>query len=192
MKLALALHGLTPLVAHNTRLANPLDPYAVRLKEITRKAAKDRTDEDIIEAMRVESRGAIYETPEGLVGWPVENVWRCIQEASRAFKLGQHVKRGLLFDATVEPLEIGGEVHQVDAFLADPTNIDYRSMRVKASRVMRSRPIFRDWSLRVNFDALEDVLDLRVLSPVLERAGRLTGMGDSRPVGGGRFRVEVL
>ena len=68
---------------------------------------------------------------------------------------------------------------------------DVRAVRVQASRVMRCRPIFRDWSLE--FTAMHDpsVMAGRAIAEALEIAGQQIGLGDFRPKFG-RFTVESL
>lgn len=182
MKLTLHLTGERPMLQHNGRLANPLDPNTRALKALT--AKRKKTDEDLVDIMRAEARGALYETPEGLVGLPTQNVWRSVKDAATAFKRGRDIERGLIGSDEVEPLLIFGEKVDAVAFLADPANIDYRPVVVQRARTMRARPLVRGWSTSHTFELLEDVIDPRDMVPILERAGRLVGVGDWRPTYG--------
>lgn len=182
MELTINLTGTRPMIQHNGRLANPLDPHTQALKALT--AKRKKTDEDLIEIMRTEARGAIYETPEGFLGLPTQNVWRTIKDAATAFKRGKDIERALLGDDGIEPLLVGGEKVTVDDFLSDPSNIDYRPVVVNRNRTMRARPLVRHWSSSHRFELLEDVIDPRDLAPILERAGRLVGVGNWRPTYG--------
>jgi hypothetical protein len=95
------------------------------------------------------------------------------------------LKRALLVDPlAVEPVLVGGETVKVDDFLADWSNIDYRAVPVMQSRTMRARPIVRDWSTTHTLDLLDDVVDVHVLDPIIERAGRLVGLCDWHPIYG--------
>lgn len=189
MKLILALTGERPMLQHNSRLANPIDPYTQRLKSITGKRKK--TDEDLVTIMRIEARGACWETHDGYLGVPTAAVWRCIFDAAKAFKLGQDIKRALLMSDAIEPLLVGGAKVKCDDFLSDPAHIDYRSVKVGTARTMRSRPIVPvGWQTTHTFELLSDVIDPRNLEPVIERAGRLVGLGDWRPTYG-TFSAEV-
>lgn len=188
MNITLRLTGTRPMLQHNGRLANPLDPFTQQVKALSSKRKK--TDEDLIALMRVEARGAIYETSDGMVGFPTQNVWRAIYDAATAYKQGANVKRALSYEDITPPLLISGDEVLADVFLKEPDNIDYRPVAVNRAKTMRARPIVRDWSCIHSFDLLDDVIDVRDLGPVLERAGRLVGLGDWRPTYG-TFTVTV-
>lgn len=176
------------MLQHNGRLANPLDPWTQQVKVLAAKRRK--TDDDLIQLLRAEARGASYETTDGLLGIPNQNVWRSIYDAATAFRRGADVKRALSFEDTMEPLRVAGELIEVEKFLSDAVNIDYRPVAVQRAKTMRARPVVRDWSSTHHFELLDDVIDARDLAPILERAGRLVGVGDWRPTYG-TFHVEV-
>lgn len=183
MNIELHITGTRPLLLHNGRLSNPIDPHTRALKALTGKRKK--TDEDLIEIMLTEARGSAYETPDNLLGFPTQNVWRCIYDAAKAYKQGENIKRALLAEDTIEPLYVDGADVDVDVFLKDPEHIDYRPVAVQRARTMRARPLVKNWSCAHRFELLEDVLDPRELVPILERAGRMVGLGDWRPTYGG-------
>jgi hypothetical protein len=190
MKLTVQLLGLRPLLMHNGRIANPIDPWTQRLKPLVGKRRK--TDDDYVAIMRIEARAAAYETGDNLLGFPTANVWRSVFDAAKAYKRGQDVRRALLFEETTEPLLVAGEPVDVDEYLADPDHIFYRAVRVQQNTTMRARPIIPlPWSTTHTFDVLEDVFDSRDLAPIFERAGRLIGVGDYRPTYG-QYRVEIV
>lgn len=188
MQLILNITGTRPMLMHNGRLANPIDPHTRELKQLT--AKRKKTDEDLIDIMRVEARGSAYETTDELLGYPTQNVWKCVYSAATAFKRGEDIKRALSAADTTELLLVGGEQIKVATFLEDPANIDYRPVKVMGKKTMRARPIVHDWATTHTFELLEDVMDPRDLVPILERAGRLVGLGDWRPTFG-TFTVEV-
>lgn len=183
-----AITGERPLLMHNKRLADPLNPHTRAMKELTSKRKK--TDEDLAKMIYVESRGAIYETPEGLVGLPVEAVWASFYEAGKAFKMGADIKRALIPDEIVVPLIIDGSKLNVEEYLAIEGNIDVRIVKVSGRSVNRSRPIVRDWSAEVEMELLTDIIDPDDLKKVVDRAGRLQGLLDFRPRYG-RYSVEM-
>ena len=72
MNLTIHLTGLRPMLPHSSRLADPINSYTMALAEITGKRRK--TQEDLMEMMRLEARGGCWETAEGLLGMPDANV----------------------------------------------------------------------------------------------------------------------
>lgn len=188
MKLTLTLTGDRPVLLHNGRLANPLDPYTQQLKALTSKRKK--TDDDLIAIMRVEARGGAYETSDNLLAFPTQNVWRSIYDAAKAYKRGEDIKRALLSSAAMEPLYVNGQTVDVDEYLSNPEHIDYRPVAVQRAKTMRARPVVHGWSTTHHFELLDDVIDPRDLGPIIERAGRLVGIGDWRPTFGG-FTCEA-
>lgn len=191
MEITITLTGICPMLQHNGRLANPIDPHTRALKELTAKRTK--TDDDLIRIMATEARGGCWETPSGLLGLPTAAVWRSIYDSAKAFKLGEQIKRALLFadPEYVDPLLIDGETQDCDIWVKDYDHIDYRPAKVQGRKVMRARPLIpAGWESTHTFELLDDVIDGRDLTPVIERAGRLTGVGDWRPTYG-RFEVTT-
>lgn len=182
MEIKLQLTGIKPLLSHNGRLANPLDPWSRKLSTLTGKRRK--TDEDYIALMMLEARASCYETPDGMLAFPTANVWRCIYDAAKAYKRGEDIKRALSFDDVNVPIYIKERSVTCDDFLADPANIDYRNVKVNGRKIMRARPMITNWASIHTFDVLTDVIDPNDLVPIIQRAGRLVGIGDWRPIYG--------
>lgn len=190
MKLRLRLTGTKPMLMHNSRLANPVDTYTVQLKELTGKRKK--TLEDHARIMHLEARGGIYETEDGLVALPTQNVWRSIQDGAKMVKLGKHCERGLFQVSETPPLLIDGATVSVKDFLDDPANIDYRTARNQKNTIMRARPIIpAGWQSDHELEFLEDVFDKSNFAPIFELCGRLVGVGDWRPRYG-TYEVAIL
>lgn len=189
MQLTVRITGERKLIQHNGRLANPIDPYSRALKEHTSKRKK--TDEDHVTIMQLEARAGCYETEDGMLGVPNVAVWRSIAEAATVFKRGKDIKKAVMHEDAITPLEIDGRSVACDEWLTDPNHIDYRAVRVGMARVMRSRPVIpAGWSSVHTFEVFDDVIDLRDLVPILERAGRLVGIMEMRPTCG-TFRVDI-
>lgn len=183
------LTGTQPLILHNGRLANPLDPYTRELGAISRKRGK--TDDDIAQMISIEARAAAYETPDGYIGLPDSNAWRSIQEAAKAYKRGQDVSRAVIYDPVrVAPITVDGELVQVEDYLAREGAIDYRPVGVQGRTVMRARPIIADWTTYHDFEVYTDIVMIEDLVQFVERAGRLQGVADHRPQYG-RFTATV-
>ena len=58
------------------------------------------------------------------------------------------------------------------------------------AKVMRTRPVFRNWSCTAVAQYDPDVLNLRDIEEIAADAGKLVGLGDWRPKHG-RFETQV-
>ena len=187
MKARIAIHGTTPLITHNIRLANPLDPIAKAMKVIS--AKRKKTEDDYLQLARLEFEGGLYLDSEVGPYVPGENVEKCIVEGARITKQGKQVERGLFVLDNVVPLVYKGP--RTPEALWDDENFRHTAaVRVGQQRVMRTRPIFRDWALDVEAEVDPGLLAPEVLQSILDDAGSMVGIGDHRPRFG-RFEATL-
>ena len=183
----ISMTGTTPLLMHSSRLADPLDPVAKALKRVTGKRVK--TDEDHEEMARIEHAGGLYlDDPLGPYV-PGENVARCLVEAARITKSGKKIEQGVVIDTDVNPLVYRGP-RDPDGLWADENFRHRASVKIGQQRVMRTRPLFREWE--VYADGIYDpaIINLGDLGEIAETAGARIGLGDWRPRFG-RFTATV-
>lgn len=183
------------LLMHNGRLANPLDPYTKALKAATVEAKRQKkTDEALIEVARVEFQGGLYHDDDIGPYLPCEAVQGMLVEGSRKAKQGREFVSVSVEEDRI-PLEYKGPRDR-DGLWANEKFRHSAGVKVSTSRVMRMRPIFRNWKATFTI-AIED--DAAVTPADVEKAlaiaGRKIGLGDWRPGsprGGrhGRFVVE--
>lgn len=183
----ITIEGTAPLLMHNSRLANPLDPATRALKKVTGK--RNKTEEDHAEMARLEFLGGLYHDPDIGPYIPGENIWRCLWDAAKKYKMGVKVKEGVFITSDINPLAYGGPREATELW-ADENFRHMASVKVGMSRTMRCRPQFREWRV-----AADGVLDPSLLEPsnlesIAETAGQLIGLGDWRPRFG-RFIAEV-
>lgn len=193
MKIQIELTGTTPLLMHSDRAVDKLHPDTVHLRkmtEATKGKGKD-TDENLMRLAHAEFLcGINCDDALGpfLYG---QQVWKACVEGARLTKMGKTVERGLVIhpDSIQVPLQYDGP--RAAQELWDAGWYHRCSVKVQMSRVMRTRPIFRAWSAKLNAEVADDVLKLDSLSDYLDTAGRLIGIGDGRSIGFGRFTAEV-
>jgi hypothetical protein len=184
-KIDCGITGVTPLLLHNGQLADPLNEWTIRLKEITAKRIKTQAIHE--EIARVEWYGSLYTNDAKRIGIPGEVIEAALQQGARQTKRGKDIPRGVIC-AGLWPLEYGGPLDP-DTLFADPNYHDRRGVVVQRSRTMRTRPIFKRWSLNFQLDYLPDVINVSDLQTILENTGQFIGIGDYRPRFG-RFDVE--
>jgi hypothetical protein len=188
MQITLTLEGTNPLLMHNERLANKLDPIVRQMAEITSKRKK--TDDDLLALARLEFEGGLYLNTQGPY-IPGYNVKRCFIDGGKINKLGKAVERAFTPMVAEVPLTYKGprDVQEMwDA--AGATFYDMRSVKVGTSKVTRCRPRFEEWELSLNAELDTSVLNLSEFEQVAVRAGLMVGLGDYRQRFG-RFDVTV-
>ncbi|MCP4568401.1 MAG: hypothetical protein GY841_12560 [FCB group bacterium] len=195
------LTGETELLMHNNRMANPLDKYA---QEMGKKSGKrKKTTEDIWELARIEWEGGLY-FYDGEIKLPVRVVNKCMERGATKQKNGMLWKTGCFIEEDYCPVRYSGKTISVRMRDEVPNPeldkhfkkyLHQSIVKVGQASILRSRPIFKDWSLE--FTALYDgsVINEQALVQAAKDAGRLVGMCDWRPEKGGqfgRFSVEVI
>ncbi|MFH0917033.1 MAG: hypothetical protein V1912_11405 [bacterium] len=196
MRIHVDVTGLTGLVMHNGRLADPLDPLAIELSRLTDK--RNRTEEEEREISDFEWLASLY-YEKGLGTYiPAENIVRCLRDAATVWKLGEavydfvHVSTDLFTadGAPVVPVKHDGpadprKLQKEDAFRLRKT------VKIGRNRTPRTRPIFRTWGMSFDIDLDDTDLNLSDFERIAERAGRLEGIGTARKLGYGRFAATL-
>jgi hypothetical protein len=188
MDFRITLEGTGPLLMHNARLSNPLDPAAKAIKKVSSK--RNKTEDDHAEMAHLEFIGSLYHDPDAGPYVPADNIWRCLYDAARKSKRGPKVKEGVLIITDVNPVAGYGRERDAERLWADENFRHFASAKVGQVRITRCRPIFRTW--RVEADGILDtnVLDFTELEQIAETAGSLIGLGDWRPKFG-RFKATI-
>jgi hypothetical protein len=174
----ITMTGTAPLLMHNSRLANPLDPMTKALKKVTGKRTK--TDDDHAEVARLEHAGSLYFDNEIGPYLPSDNIWRGLLDAAKKSKRGPRIKEGIVFTTDVNPISYRGP-RTLDGLWADENFRLMASVKVGMSRVMRCRPMFKNWSTEAEGILDPNILDLAELASIAETGGQLIGIGDWRP-----------
>lgn len=178
------IKGLTPLLMHNGRLADPLNPAAKALASLTKK--RNKTDDDHLEIRKCEWYGGLYTDDNGSPCLPGEVLEAALVEGAKKYKLGKVAKGAIIVDGNFA-LDYDGPKN-VDKLWAAGGFIKVAAVKVGMSKTMRARPMFPRWSC--TFDVLWDptmIADERQLRQIVEATG-MTGVGDYRPKYG-RFEV---
>lgn len=178
------IRGVSPLLMHNGRLADPLNPFAKAIKAISGKRKK--TDADYAEMAKIEFLGGLYTDEDGQAVIPGEVLEATIVAGAKTSKKGKAAKSAIIVDG-IFPLVYDGP-KSPDALFDDANYRHVVGVRVNQARVMRTRPKFNRWGLRFQVNYLPDVLDVAEVADFVAVAGRICGLGDGRPRFG-RFDV---
>jgi hypothetical protein len=168
--------GVAPLVLHNGQLANPLHPLTKALKRIAAKRSK--TEADLEELARLEWFGSLY-LQDGAPCLPGELLEAHLIESAKKRKKGPQARAGLYCEGNF-PLRYEGP-RDPERLWADPAFRLTVGVRVQRNRVMRTRPIFRTWTLTFTVTYNATLLDPDDIAEFLHVGGEQVGLGDWRP-----------
>lgn len=176
--------GVVPLLMHNGQLADPLNDLSKAIKKITSK--RDRTDADEEEKARLEWHGSLY-LKDGKPCLPGEILEAAFVAAAKKQKKGKQANAGIFCDDSY-PLTYDGARNPQELWADPQYRLTVRAV-VKQNSVMRTRPIFRDWSCNIQVRYDEGLLNEEDVNRIVRTTGEIVGVGDWRPKYG-RFTVE--
>lgn len=184
--------GVSPLLCHNGQTADQRNTYAKAIKAVSGKRKK--TDADYDEIARLEWLAGLYRIDGDLV-IPDYVIESTIIGGAKKSKRGPQAKCGLFFTEHAS-LQFAGKPETItDETLAEmfaSGNFTHTiGVKVGMAKVMRTRPMFRHWSINAIAQYDPDVLNLRDVEEIASDAGKLVGLGDWRPKHG-RFDAEVM
>lgn len=196
------LTGISPILLHNGQTADPLNRYAKAMKSLNSK--KQKTDEDYVAISRLEWFAGMYHfhsdgsdkiDDDGKVAVssdcrviiPAVNLEAALKAGAKKSKLGKSIEAGCFIEDDARLIYDGPD--DINAIYLDGRFINRSAVKVGMAKVMRTRPIFRKWSLSVVVSIDESVIEVRQVSKAWQDTGRLVGLGDWRPRFG-RFEVK--
>jgi hypothetical protein len=187
MDLQLNITGTAPLLMHNARLSNPLDPIARAMKKVSAKRSK--AEDDYQEIAHLEFLGGLYSDPDVGPYLPGDNMFRALIDAGRKRKLGIKVTSGVIVTSDINPIAYKGS-RDPEELWNEGGFIFQASAKVGQQRIIRTRPRFTTWATSATLYLDTEVLDLDDLTQLVDIAGRLIGLGDWRPRFG-RFEATL-
>lgn len=186
--LKIKVTGITPLMMHSDRLANPLAPETKAHKELTGKRKK--TEDDHLAIARSEFIAGAYWSERDGFYVPGQNFDATFLAGAKLQKMGTHWKRGaLVLENRVKLLHDGPTTPE--KLWESPAHVDCRGVKVGTAKVMRYRPIFLEWAAEMTVTVNTDVLDLQEAKKAISDAGALIGVCEYRPRFG-RFEVDYV
>jgi hypothetical protein len=181
------IEGVCPMLMHNGRLANPLNPHSQRIKVLA--AKRKKTEEDILALARAEFDGGLFweEGPGYVI--PGHNIGAAMIEGARKTKNGRQVESGA-FPKCDAVLSFEGSDKSPDELWEGGKHALLCTCGVGTRRVLRTRPMIpTGWRARVDVQYDENQVEEPTLFRALEDCGVQVGIGDWRPKYG-RFTVR--
>lgn len=178
--------GKAPLLMHNGSLADPTNPIVKAMKAIT--GNRKKTDEQYEQLALLEFRGGLYLNREGKVIVPSAVIEGSIRDGAKKSKLGKQFASAVMVNDDAL-LDYGDDLTPEEMFAQRDKYVSTMAVRVEKNRIMRTRPIFWEWSLEFTVDWDNEQINANNLRKAVDDAGVLVGIGDYRPKYG-RFDVE--
>ena len=192
-EISFSIRGLSPLLMHSGRkLTNPLHPLTKKIKVFSGK--RNKTEDDILALQKLEWLGGLYisEDPEvhvdgakvnfvggGKIVVPGEAIEATLRDGAKKNKLGTTFKSGVvILDDSILNYEGTTDLEEM---WESGEYADTRNVKVQRAAIMRTRPIFRKWSLDFTAHYLPTVVDPGQIHEALSVAGMMVGLCDYRP-----------
>ena len=180
------IEGEAPLLMHNGRLANPLNPITKAMGLITAIPTKKRTDANFQQLSDLEWEGGAYVDDEGHLYIPGENLDACIRDGAKKERCGKDVQAGVLCHDAKLIHPAGKPISKLRGL---PEYIDQRGVKIGLARIYRTRlrvplPWFAEFKVRWD-DGI--IADESTLLRYIESAGQ-RGILDYKPKFG-RFHL---
>lgn len=187
MKVTVQLVGTSPLLQHNVQLADPDNEFTKKIAAYTGKRKKTEDDRQAI--ARLEWFGGLY-LEDGRPVMPTRWLRKCFINSGKISKMGTAIARGLAFSDLNVPIAYDGPT-DLDDLYANPRFVNKDAIGIAMKKTMRTRPQFPNWAVVAEGVIMEDALDFDVFCKIVERAGKVEGLGDNRVNGYGRFEAKV-
>lgn len=187
--LSFKITGAAPVIFHNGLLADPLYEFSKRIKKIS--SLRKKTEADLEEMARLEFLGSLYlvDGEPVIPGDIFEAALAGKGGAARKNKSGQQAAAGL-FVPEPSRLEYDGARDPEELWLDSRFRLRVPA-RVGTATVMRTRPIFEQWSAVTNVHFNPSLVDGQRIVDWMVQAGAEVGIGDWRPRFG-RFEAILL
>ena len=177
----------SPLLMHSGQLADPMNGFTKALKKVSGKRMK--TEADFEELARIEYLGGLYVGADGEPIIPADAIEAMLVEAFKKSKQGKTAKAGVYVTKDAKLQYTGPKTP--DTLWSDPKHRFVKAVRVGTAKVMRTRPIFPEWSAEIEVHYLDDVIDKSAVADAVNVAGRLVGLLEWRPKFG-RFDAKAI
>ena len=168
--ITVTIEGTTPLIVN--KFSDEAQFAATSGNSTNHKASR---------APREEAESRLYTDAQGKPVMPQPNIFRCIIDAGKFFKLGK--SKVTTFKTSLIPacLSVEGILFPIES--EQGWSVDQRPIRNPSTggRFLRFRPIFHDWRITFPLALDEEIMSLQFLREILDAAGKRIGLGDFRP-----------
>jgi hypothetical protein len=188
MRQSFQIKGIVPIILHNGRMANPLDPWSKKLKEISGKRKK--VDADYEQMAKIEWFASLYLDKSDRIILPGMMLEASLVNGAKKFKLGQQAKAGLFVESHAQ-LQFDGQELTPEQLWERGDNTLTVACKVAMAKIMRTRFIAHEWAADVAVTFDDSLFNPAQIAEIFEASGMQIGVGTWRPRHG-RFFSEPL
>lgn len=186
--------GLTPMILHNGRTANPLDPFSKKMKALTSK--RNKTEEDIEALLMVQWESSLYWNDDIGLYMPSENLYTAFYKGAKKFKLGSKCSAITFPEPLGYPILTANHTN-FTALKADPLNKFIKTVVVQKSKTISCRCILNTWSMKFSLEFETSVFDANEIKTILANMGQRIGIGvwtpsSPKPGTHGKFLIKSM
>lgn len=188
--------GVSPLIMNHPRGIDKNDPLVKAKDEIQKRA---KTDQQALDLADADWRVGLYCDETGPY-ISEDQIMGSLIAGSKMAKQGKLFKAGLVSIEGADGKKFGGPrayleydgPRDIEGLLVDPRFRDRRAVKIGQSRIMKTRPMFREWAVQFrvtwNPDIIKSAQDVLTAA---QSAGVCCGVGDYRPRFGRYDATEV-
>ena len=181
-EISVIITGKTPLLCNKFTDAEQMAASNASRSSIS---SNSRAPQEVAESK-------LYKDEDGVIGIPQPNLFRCIIDAGKYFKVGRNnvtTQKSSLIPACVAVSPIFIQLAH-----KHPWRVDSRPVRIPATggRIVAHRPCFEDWSLAFDVELDEEIMNESLFREIVDAAGGRVGLGDFRPDCKGPFGKFVV
>lgn len=165
MKIEVKVKGISPLLLHR---------YATEQKTSSRAQKVYIPEEQAEKACYRNEKNQIYIPSTHFKGAMIKSAVDFVYKGKKTYK--EYIKSGIIIsenEIILNPQE----------YIVNNTPVV-----VGRSRIIRSRPEFKNWNCKFTIEITDESLDSNIIKDILVEAGKYKGVGDFRPEYG-RFEV---
>lgn len=176
------IEGVTPLLVHRFS-----DAEAIAATEATR-----RSKVGDLGTPREQAEQGLYIGTNGKPIIPQPNLFACIVDAGRFFKMG--TSKVTTQKSSIIPACLMIDQLEIPIQHREPWIVDTRPVVIPSTggRILRHRPKFEDWALDFGMSLDTSIMSEKLLREVVDAAGRMIGLCDYRPARKGPFGRFVV
>ena len=186
--------GMTPMLMHNGRGANPLDPNSIKMKSLSSK--RNKTKDDIEELLLIQWETGLYFNDEIGLYMPSENLYAAFYKAAKKFKLGMKCSAISFPDPIGYPIFTANHTNYIE-LKKDTTNKFVKTIVIQKAKTISCRPIFNKWEMNFELEFETNIIDANEIKTILMAMSQRVGLGvwtpgSPKPGIFGKFLIKSL